>query len=127
MLVIFLGKKVGLMSKQNKPSILCIGGANIDKKVVLRKEVRFYSSNPATSTISPGGVSRNIGEYLGRLGCNASMMTYLGDDANGKWLEQNSKPYITFHFTYRDPSEKTGSYTAVLDKKGNMVIGVAEM
>ncbi|MGA9225988.1 MAG: winged helix-turn-helix transcriptional regulator, partial [Mesobacillus sp.] len=51
-----------------KRQVLCVGGANIDRKIWSKSQLELGTSNPAESSKSCGGVARNIGENLGRLG-----------------------------------------------------------
>lgn len=111
----------------DKQSIICIGGANIDRKAKIIHDVRLHSSNPVTSVTTCGGVARNIAEYLGRLGCNSFLIAILGDDREGEWIQRKSEPFVQFNYMYTHPSKNTGSYTAILDPSGDMVIGIADM
>ena len=48
--------------------IICIGGANVDRKLYAKHEIANGTSNPVKSSRTVGGVARNIAENLGRLG-----------------------------------------------------------
>lgn len=108
-------------------TILCIGGANVDQKIQVLKNLTFETSNPAVSKKSRGGVARNVAENLGRLGFNSSLLSYIGDDAEGKWLLQNSKNYVNTAPTKVIHGKTTGSYTAVLDRDGQMLLALSDM
>ncbi|MCK9906799.1 PfkB family carbohydrate kinase, partial [Frankia sp. Cpl3] len=60
--------------------LTCIGGANLDRKARSKEKVRLHSSNPVSISESCGGVARNVAENLGRLGCNTSLITCVGED-----------------------------------------------
>ncbi len=108
--------------------IICIGGANLDRKARSKQKVRLHSSNPVTISESCGGVARNIAENLGRLGCNTSLITCIGDDKEGKWvLDETRKNGIDVSQSWVLPTERTGTYTALLDTDGEMVISLANM
>lgn len=108
--------------------ITCLGGANVDRKAkIITHGVRLQSSNPVTSITSCGGVARNIAEYLGRLGCHSRLITYIGNDNEGDRILREAAPYIDLRYVYVHPTENTGSYTAILDQIGDLVIGVADM
>lgn len=107
--------------------IIAIGGANVDRKFAIDKDVQLGTSNPVTVSESIGGVARNIAENLGRLGNQVSLLTTLGDDHDGQLLENSSKAFINFDLVEKLQNEKTGSYTAVLDNKGELVIAMANM
>ncbi|MDP5273851.1 carbohydrate kinase [Chengkuizengella axinellae] len=107
--------------------ITCIGGANVDRKSQVMGSPQYGTSNPVTSFKSTGGVARNIAENLGRLESSVSLLTLLGDDSEGDWLLEKSKPYMDMSLSYKMPNNNTGAYTAVIDNEGEMVIALSEM
>ena len=52
--------------------VVCIGAANADITAYAAAPVRMGESNPSRIGITAGGVSRNIGENLQRLGVSTS-------------------------------------------------------
>jgi pseudouridine kinase len=122
------GKIVGRAYVLPEPSrIVCIGGANVDRKAQSLSTVRFGTSNPVTVTQSCGGVARNIAENLGRLGESVSLLTVVGDDQEGEWLLATTGAYVDMSQIAKQTNAHTGTYTAVLDEKGEMVIALADM
>ncbi|QQE74787.1 winged helix-turn-helix transcriptional regulator [Brevibacillus composti] len=108
--------------------IVCIGGANLDRKARAKQEVRLHSSNPVTISESCGGVSRNIAENLGRLGCNVALISCVGEDKEGDWILQETKKHgVDISQVWRLPTQRTGTYTALLDHDGEMVVSLAHM
>ena len=107
--------------------VLCIGGMNVDKKVQLLENLVLETSNPVVSSISAGGVSRNIAENLGRLGLSVKMLSVAGDDENFAWLEKEIKDIIDFSLVDRIPGKMTSNYTAILDLEGDMCLALADM
>lgn len=108
--------------------IACIGGANLDRKARGKQQVRLQSSNPVTIMESCGGVARNIAENLGRLGCNTSLITSIGEDKEGEWLLQETKKHgVHISQVWRLPTQRTGTYTALLNIDGEMVVSLANM
>ncbi|OIK15822.1 sugar kinase [Bacillus sp. MUM 116] len=107
--------------------VLCIGGANIDRKIQSINHLTHKTSNPAKSTMSCGGVARNIAENLGRLGLESALLGYVGDDPDGKWLRKTTEKFVDISLLDALPGKATGSYTAVLDEEGEMVIALADM
>lgn len=108
--------------------IACIGGANLDRKARGKQQVRLHSSNPVTIMESCGGVARNIAENLGRLGCNSSLITCIGEDKEGEWIVQETKKHgVDISQVWRLPTKRTGTYTALLDIDGEMVVSLANM
>ncbi|MEK4627147.1 carbohydrate kinase [Solibacillus sp. FSL R7-0682] len=110
-----------------KNQIIAIGGANVDRKFSIVGNVQLGTSNPAKVSESVGGVARNIAENLGRLGNRISLLTTIGDDHDGVLIEQHSKAYMNFELVDKLKDEKTGSYTAILDQHGELVIAMANM
>ncbi|MBV8503979.1 MAG: hypothetical protein JO006_19940 [Paucibacter sp.] len=103
-------------------SILCIGGANIDRKLRLLQAAHPGSSNPAFLSECPGGVARNVASNLLALGLPVRLLTAVGDDDDGRALLEpfDSQGSVIA----RGVSD---SYTAVLDTEGRLVIGLAAM
>ncbi|WP_042478898.1 carbohydrate kinase [Bacillus ndiopicus] len=110
-----------------KQSIIAIGGANVDRKLHITNKVQLATSNPVTASESVGGVARNIAENLGRLGNKVKLLTTLGQDADAQMIEQASRAFIELDVIEKLDMEQTGSYTAVLDKDGELVIALANM
>ncbi|EZH64553.1 sugar kinase [Bacillaceae bacterium JMAK1] len=108
-------------------SITCIGGANVDRKASLKNNFQKNTSNPVTTTQALGGVARNIAESLGRLSVPVSLLTVVGDDQEGTWLLDKTTPYVDTSHVLRLPGKNTGSYTAVLDDSGDMIVAFADM
>lgn len=108
--------------------IACIGGANLDRKARGKQRVRLHSSNPVTIMESCGGVARNIAENLGRLGCKTSLFTSIGEDKEGEWILQETKKHgVDISQVWRLPTQRTGTYTALLDIDGEMIVSLANM
>lgn len=107
--------------------VLCVGGANVDRKIWSKSVLQQGTSNPAESSKSSGGVARNIGENLGRLGSDVSVLTVVGDDHEGHWLLEYTKAFVDITPSETIRGQSTGTYTAVLDHDGEMTVGLAEM
>lgn len=108
--------------------ITCIGGANLDRKAISHHKIAFYSSNPVTISESCGGVARNIAENLASLKQRTMLVSVVGDDKEGKWLiEEATKSGIDVSQISMQQGERTGTYTALLDTDGEMVVALADM
>jgi pseudouridine kinase len=107
--------------------VLCVGGANIDRKIWAKGVLELGTSNPAESSKSCGGVARNIAENLGRLGNNVSVLTVVGDDHEGHWLMEYTRALVDVTPSVVLNGQSTGTYTAVLDHDGEMTVALAEM
>jgi pseudouridine kinase len=107
--------------------VIVIGGANVDIKGRCRGPYVPGSSNPGDVTVSPGGVGRNIADNLARLGIEVSLVTVLGNDANGEVLRAACAAAAIDLSLSVTVAETTGTYLAVLDEKGEMVSAVSDM
>lgn len=107
--------------------IVCIGGANVDRKFYIKGKLQYGTSNPIRSVQSAGGVARNVAENLGRLGKNVSLLTASGIDAEWHFIEEASSSYMSLTHTIPLVKEATGSYSAVIDQSGELVLALADM
>ncbi len=107
--------------------ITCIGSANYDHTFRLSEPMIMGTSNPVNSSSSFGGVVRNIAENLARLNENVSLMTNVGDDIFGENLLSESKKIMEVFASEKVIHETTGGYYSIIDTKGLMVVGYADM
>ncbi|MEK5232681.1 carbohydrate kinase [Lysinibacillus sp. FSL K6-0232] len=122
------GKIVGrayILPEENE--IICIGGANLDRKFHVKGNVQFGTSNPASSSFSVGGVGRNIAENLGRLNHQVTLLTTAGKDADWQVIQEASEPFMNLRYVEQLPEASTGSYTAIMDEQGELALAVANM
>lgn len=122
------GKIIGrayVLPEEN--SIVCIGGANIDRKFYIRGSVQFGTSNPVSSSQSIGGVARNIAENLGRLNNKVSLITTAGKDTDWQAIENGSKAFMNLKGVDQLQDFSTGSYTAIMDESGELILATANM
>lgn len=119
-----LGKPYVLKTEE---FVTCIGSANVDYTFKLEEKMVLGTSNPVNSTISYGGVIRNVADNLSRLNHSVSIMTVLGDDRAGDELLSYSKKIMAVFACDRIKHENTGGYYAVINQKGNMDVGFADM
>lgn len=108
--------------------LVCIGGANIDRKLRTLEALRMGTSNPSVQFEAFGGVARNIAENLTRLGLPTQLISAVGDDAAGRGLlAQAASIGLSTRHTWIAPGAATGTYTAILDGSGQMVLALAAM
>lgn len=119
-----LGKPYEVNTKR---FITCVGGANVDTKLHVVGDYVAETSNPCTTSVSFGGVIRNVAQNLAFLGKSVSLMSILGDDANGDALLADTNRTMDTFATERRTGARTGHYTAVLDQHGDLVAGFADM
>ncbi|WP_182525065.1 carbohydrate kinase [Nocardioides dongkuii] len=126
-----LGKKGVILGRGyvlgDGPSVVVVGGANMDVKARSARTVRRGTSNPGVSVLAPGGVGRNVAENLARLGTRTHLVAAVGADPLGdQVLAATSDAGVRVEHVRRSP-HGTGTYTAVLDADGELVVAVADM
>lgn len=115
------------ISRAGGPSVVVIGGANMDIKARSAAPARPGTSNPGDTAMSAGGVGRNIAENLARLGTSTHLVTAIGGDALGEALLGETRDAgVHLDFAQRTAAP-TGTYTAILDHDGEMIIAVSAM
>lgn len=108
--------------------IVCIGGSNLDRKLRTLAPLQLGTSNPVTQRETAGGVARNVAENLARLGLPVHLLTAVGEDAAGReLLAQAERLGLDTSGSLRAADAPTGSYTAVLDAAGDMVLALSQM
>lgn len=107
--------------------VVVIGGANVD--VLARPHVAPVpaTSNPGSVTVTPGGVARNIAENLARLGTSVALLAVVGSDAYGDLVVEVCVEAGVDVDLVRRGLAPTGTYVALLDERGELVSGVADM
>ncbi len=102
------GKIVGrayILPEENE--IICIGGANLDRKFHVKGNVQFGTSNPASSSFSVGGVGRNIAENLGRLNHQVTLLTTAGKDADLQAIPEGSGSFMYLRYVQTPAEART--------------------
>lgn len=107
--------------------VICIGGMNVDRKYQLTGDMIPGTSNPVMSSQSLGGVARNIAENLGRLDQTVTLLSVAGYDHDCDWIRSQTENFVNFSHVTQLDGQATSSYTAILDNKGNMQLGLADM
>jgi pseudouridine kinase len=108
--------------------VAVVGGANVDVKVTIRGATVPATSNPGSAAVSLGGVGRNIAENLARLGQPVALIGAVGHDAEGeRLLQETAATGVDVQAVARSARHPTGIYSAVLDRSGELVIGVSAM
>lgn len=107
--------------------IVCIGGANVDRKLHAKEGIISGTSNPVRSTQSIGGVARNIAENLGKVGEDVVLLSVSGNDSDWKEIYDLSAPFMNMDYVSQFENASTGSYTAVLNSEGSLEVALADM
>ncbi|MDA8426270.1 MAG: PfkB family carbohydrate kinase, partial [Treponema sp.] len=110
------------------PRVVVVGGINMDIQGRSSAAFRPGDSNPGASTMSPGGVGRNIAENLVRLGLDVELLTVLGGDSLSRELEAScDRLGIGLSAALRLQDEAASQYICLLDADGGLVGAVAAM
>lgn len=115
------------MSTVANPLVVVVGGANVDVLARSGSTAVAATSNPGTTSIGHGGVARNVAENLARLGTRVELVAAVGRDALGEALLADTAAAGVGVQHVRRTDTPTGTYTAVLDTDGELVVAVADM
>lgn len=107
--------------------VYCIGAMNVDRKFHLQGDMVLKTSNPATSSVSVGGVVRNIAENLGRLDLDVSLISIGGHDQDFHFIKSETEPFVNMQNVTQRNGFATGMYNAVIDTHGEMQLAIADM
>lgn len=107
--------------------VVVMGGANLDVKAHSGRAAVARTSNPGSVARSAGGVGRNVAENLARLGSEVSLVATIGDDpAGAEVLATTEAAGVDTSRVARGPLP-TGTYVAVLDADGELLVAVSDM
>ncbi|KQQ47740.1 pseudouridine-5-phosphate glycosidase [Duganella sp. Leaf126] len=108
--------------------VVCIGAANVDRKLRSVAPLQAGTSNPATASETYGGVARNIAENLARLHTPVALLTAVGDDGAGRALQEHAQAAgIDMRGSLALAGTASGTYTAILDAEGELHVALADM
>lgn len=110
------------------PSILIVGGANLDITGSCFSRLIPGDSNPGSIKNSAGGVGRNIAEGLARLGLRSSLLTSLGKDIAGSLILENCHQVgIDTSAVFVEKDMSTGTYLAINNQLGALTAAISDM
>jgi pseudouridine kinase len=117
----------GYIVRPDAHSVVVVGGANMDIKAQSSRPVELRTSNPGAALSTPGGVGRNIAENLARLGSPTHLVAPVGKDPFGEEVIAATRAagVVVDHLVTSD--DPTGTYLAVLDASGELVVAVSNM
>ena len=116
------------MITNNSQTVACIGGIVVDRKARVIEPLHPGTSNPVTVSSCPGGVVCNIARNFVKLGGNAAIFSRVGQDGPGNQaLQDLASPNLNLSNVSRSSNRPTATYTAVLDEKAQLFIGLADM
>ena len=110
-----------------KSTVLVLGGAHVDRRGHIAGDTVPGASNPGAWFVEAGGGGFNAARNLARLGHPVRMISPRGGDSEGALVEAAALAagVEDAPFTFLDRA--TPSYTAILERDGNLVIALADM
>ena len=107
--------------------ILVLGGAHIDRRGMIETETAPGASNPGSWMEEAGGGGFNAARNRSRVGFQVRIIAPRGGDATGEAVAEAARQagVEDTPFTFLD--RRTPSYTAILERDGNLVIALADM
>jgi sugar/nucleoside kinase (ribokinase family) len=108
-------------------TILVMGGAHVDRRGRIAGETAPGASNPGAWFVEAGGGAFNAARNLARLGHRVRLVSPRGGDADGDIVAAAAEAagVEDTPFTFLDRA--TPSYTAIIERDGNLVIALADM
>lgn len=108
-------------------SVVVVGGANMDIKAHSTRPAQLHTSNPGSAATSVGGVGHNVAEGLARLGTPTHLVAAVGNDSLGEQVRAGTRRagVSVDHMITLDAT--TGTYLAVIDSDGELLVAVADM
>ena len=117
----------GYLLRAEADSVVVVGGAVLDTKVRTSGAPVLRTSNPGTASWTAGGVGRNIAENLARLGSPTLLVAAVGDDPAAETvLARTTAAGVECRHVVTSV-HPTGTYAAVLDDGGDLLVAVADM
>ena len=122
---VLLGR--GYIVRPEAQSVVVVGGAVLDAKMRIAVAPVLGTSNPGTTSSTVGGVGRNIAENLARLGSPTVLVAAVGDDLAGRTVLARTEAAGVDVRHMVTSAHPTGTYSAVLDDGGDLLVAVADM
>ena len=117
----------GYVLRGDADSVVVVGGAVLDTKVRTAGRPVLATSNPGAASWTAGGVGRNIAENLARLGSPTLLVAAVGDDLAAETvLARTTAAGVECRHVVVS-THPTGTYAAVLDDRGDLLVAVADM
>jgi sugar/nucleoside kinase (ribokinase family) len=108
-------------------TVLVMGGAHVDRRGRIAGETMPGASNPGAWFVEAGGGAFNAARNLSRLGHAVRLVSPRGGDQDGEIVAAAAAAagIEDTPFTFLDRA--TPSYTAIIERDGNLVIALADM
>ena len=109
--------------------VCVLGGVILDLTFrAIHGSMRPGTSNPARTSLSSGGVGRNIADHLARWGVPVTLLAAVGDDAlSASVLDATRAAGVDVERVRRIPDTVCGLYAALLDDDGELSMAASSM
>lgn len=105
-----------------------VGGVNIDIIGTPFNNLIQNDSNPGKTTLTLGGVARNIAENLSKLDIRTEFITVLGSDTHSEDIQKDcNEKNIGLTHSKIIQNERTSSYLCINDENGEMQVAISDM
>jgi len=108
-------------------TILVMGGAHVDRRGRIAGETAPGASNPGGWFVEAGGGAFNAARNLARLGHRVRLVSPRGGDAEGEIVAAAAEAAGVEDTPFIFLDRATPSYTAIIERDGNLVIALADM
>ncbi len=108
-------------------TILVMGGAHVDRRGRIAGETAPGASNPGAWFVEAGGGAFNAARNLARLGHRVRLVSPRGGDADGEIVAAAAAAAGVEDTPFIFLDRATPSYTAIIERDGNLVIALADM
>ena len=108
-------------------TILVMGGAHVDRRGRIAGETAPGASNPGSWFVEAGGGAFNAARNLARLGHAVRLVSPRGGDADGDIVAAAAQAAGVEDTPFVFLDRATPSYTAIIERDGNLVIALADM
>ena len=111
----------------NENTILVMGGAHVDRRGRIAGDTAPGASNPGGWFVEAGGGAFNAARNLARLGHAVRLISPRGGDADGDIVAAAAEVAGVEDTPFVFLDRATPSYTAIIERDGNLVIALADM
>lgn len=108
-------------------TILVMGGAHVDRRGRIAGETAPGASNPGAWFVEAGGGAFNAARNLARLGHTVRLVSPRGGDSDGDIVAAAAQAAGVEDAPFIFLDRATPSYTAIIERDGNLVIALADM
>nr|WP_314094517.1 carbohydrate kinase family protein [uncultured Shinella sp.] len=108
-------------------TILVMGGAHVDRRGRIVGQTAPGASNPGSWFVEAGGGAFNAARNLARLGHAVRLVSPRGGDADGDIVASAAEAAGVEDTPFIFLDRATPSYTAIIERDGNLVIALADM